>query len=134
MPLEMRERVFITAALTGAGSTQDRSPHVPRSPGQIASAAIDAARAGAAVVHCHVRDPETGVPGRDVALYREVTELIRASDVDVVINLTAGMGGDIVFGPSDQPMPVRTDGTDMASARDRVAHVEACLPEIATLD
>ncbi len=134
MPLMMRERVFITAALTGAGSTQDRSPHVPRSPRQIASAAIDAARAGAAVVHCHVRDPETGVPGRDVALYREVTELIRASDVDVVINLTAGMGGDIVFGPSDRPMPVNEKGTDMASAAERVEHVKACRPEIATLD
>ena len=86
MPLAMRDKVFITAALTGSGSTQDRSDKVPRSPEQIATAAIDAAKAGAAVVHCHVRDPETGAPDRAVHLYREVVERIRASDTDVVIN------------------------------------------------
>ena len=134
MPLEMRDKVFITAALTGSGSTQDRSDKVPRSPEQIATAAIDAAKAGAAVVHCHVRDPETGAPDRAVHLYREVVERIRASDTDVVINLTAGMGGDIVFGPTDAPLPLSENGTDMISAAERVAHLEACLPEIATLD
>ena len=134
MPLAMREKVFITAALTGSGSTQDRSDKVPRSPEQIASAAIDAAKAGAAVVHCHVRDPETGAPDRAVHLYREVVERIRASDTDVVINLTAGMGGDIVFGPTTAPLPLSEQGTDMVSAAERVAHLEACLPEIATLD
>ncbi|MCH1493004.1 MAG: 3-keto-5-aminohexanoate cleavage protein [Luminiphilus sp.] len=134
MPLAMRKKVFITAALTGSGSTQDRSDKVPRSPEQIAEAAIEAARAGAAVVHCHVRDPETGAPARDVPLYREVVERIRASDVDVVINLTAGMGGDMVFGPTDAPLPLAEQGTDMVGAAERVAHLEACLPEIATLD
>ena len=134
MPLAMRDKVFITAALTGSGSTQDRSDKVPRSPEQIATAAIDAAKAGAAVVHCHVRDPETGAPDRAVNLYREVVERIRASDTDVVINLTAGMGGDIVFGPTDAPLPLSEQGTDMVSAAGRVAHLEACLPEIATLD
>ena len=134
MPLDMRDKVFITAALTGSGSTQDRSDKVPRSPEQIAIAAIDAAKAGAAVVHCHVRDPETGAPDRAVHLYREVVERIRASDTDVVINLTAGMGGDIVFGPTDAPLPLSENGTDMISAAERVAHLEACLPEIATLD
>ena len=134
MPLAMRDKVFITAALTGSGSTQDRSDKVPRSPEQIATAAIDAAKAGAAVVHCHVRDPETGAPDRAVHLYREVVESIRESDTDVVINLTAGMGGDIVFGPTDAPLPLSEQGTDMASAAERVAHLEACLPEIATLD
>jgi uncharacterized protein (DUF849 family) len=134
MPLEMRDKVFITAALTGSGSTQDRSDKVPRSPEQIATAAIDAAKAGAAVVHCHVRDPETGAPDRAVHLYREVVERIRASDTDVVINLTAGMGGDIVFGPTHAPLPLSENGTDMISAAERVAHLEACLPEIATLD
>jgi uncharacterized protein (DUF849 family) len=84
MPLTMNREVFITCAVTGSGSTQDRSPHVPRSPEQIANSAIDAARAGAAIVHCHVRDPETGTPRRDVALYREVTERIREAEVDVV--------------------------------------------------
>jgi uncharacterized protein (DUF849 family) len=130
----MRDKVFITAALTGSGSTQDRSDKVPRSPEQIATAAIDAAKAGAAVVHCHVRDPETGAPDRAVHLYREVVERIRASDTDVVINLTAGMGGDIVFGPTHAPLPLSENGTDMISAAERVAHLEACLPEIATLD
>ncbi len=134
MSLAMRDKVFITAALTGSGSTQDRSDKVPRSPEQIATAAIDAANAGAAVVHCHVRDPETGAPDRAVNLYREVVERIRASDTDVVINLTAGMGGDIVFGPTDAPLPLSEQGTDMVSAAGRVAHLEACLPEIATLD
>ena len=97
MPLAMNREVFITCAVTGSGGTQDRSPHVPRSPAQIANSAIDAARAGAAVVHCHVRDPETGKPSRDGKLYREVTERIRDSDTDVVLNLTAGMGGDLLF-------------------------------------
>ena len=89
MPLAMSKEVFITCAVTGSGATQDRSPHVPRSPEQIANSALDAARAGAAIVHCHVRDPETGKPSRDLKLYREVTDRIRASDTDVVLNLTA---------------------------------------------
>ncbi len=98
MPLTMSQEVFITCAVTGSGATQDRSPHVPRSPQQIADSAIDAAKAGAAIVHCHVRDPETGTPSRRLELYREVTERIRDSGTDVVLNLTAGMGGDITFG------------------------------------
>ena len=134
MPLTMRKKVFITAALTGSGSTQDRSDKVPRSPQHIAEAAIAAAEAGAAVVHCHVRDPDTGVPSRQIDLYREVVERIRASEVDVVINLTAGMGGDMVFGPTDAPLPLNEQGTDMVGAAERVAHLEACLPDIATLD
>ncbi|HCP81143.1 MAG TPA: NADPH dependent quinone reductase [Octadecabacter sp.] len=133
MPLEMNRDVFITAAITGSGSTQDRSPHVPRSPEQIANSAIDAAKAGAAVVHCHVRDPESGAPSRKLELYREVTDRIRASDVDVVLNLTAGMGGDIVFGGVEAPLPT-VAGTDMVGATERVAHVAECLPEICTLD
>jgi len=133
MPLEMNREVFITCAVTGSGSTQDRSPHVPRSPKQIADSAIAAAKAGAAVVHCHVRDPETGVPSRDLALYREVTDRIREADVDVVLNLTAGMGGDIVFGGVETPLPT-VEGTDMVGATERVAHIAECLPEICTLD
>lgn len=133
MPLTMNREVFITCAVTGSGSTQDRSPHVPRSPQQIADSAIAAAKAGAAVVHCHVRDPETGAPSRDLALYREVTDRIRGAEVDVVLNLTAGMGGDIVFGGTDSPLPVAA-GTDMVGAEERVAHVAECRPEICTLD
>ena len=133
MPLTMSREVFITCAVTGAGGTQDRSPHVPRSPKQIADSAIEAARAGAAIVHCHVRDPETGAPSRRLELYREVTDRIREAEVDVVLNLTAGMGGDIVFGGTDSPLPV-APGTDMVGAEERVAHVAQCLPEICTLD
>jgi len=130
MPLTMNKEVFITAAITGSGGTQDRSPLVPRSPKQIADSAIAAAKAGAAVVHCHVRDPETGVPSRALAL----TDRIRASDTDVVLNLTAGMGGDLVFGGVEDPMQLNKAGTDMVGATERVAHVAECLPEICTLD
>lgn len=133
MPLTMSKDVFVTCAVTGGGGTQDRSPHVPRSPEQIANAAIEAAKAGAAIAHCHVRDPETGAPARDPKLYRELVERIRDSDTDVVINLTAGMGGDILTGPPSAPLPL-TDATDMASAADRVAHVIESRPEICTLD
>ena len=133
MPLAMNRNVFITCAVTGSGATQDKSPHVPRSPEQIANSAIDAAKAGAAIVHCHVRDAQTGAPRRDVALYREVTERIRDADVDVVLNLTAGMGGDMVFGSVESPLPVAA-GTDMAGATERMAHIRECLPEICTLD
>ncbi len=133
MPLKMNREVFITCAVTGSGATQERSPHVPRSPAEIAESAIAAARAGAAVVHCHVREPETGVPSRRLDLYREVTERIRAAEVDVVLNLTAGMGGDMVFGPPERPLPPAA-GTDMAGAAERVAHIAQCLPEICTLD
>ena len=133
MPLTMNKDVFITCAVTGSGGSQDRSHHVPRSPAQIAESAIAAAKAGAAVVHCHVRDPETGAPSRRLDLYREVTERIREAEVDVVLNLTAGMGGDIIFGPTENPMPP-VDGTDMIGASERVQHIKECLPEICTLD
>lgn len=133
MPLTMNREVFITAAITGSGGTQDRSPHVPRSPKQIADSAIAAAKAGAAVVHCHVRDPETGAPSRKLAYYREVTDRIREAEVDVVLNLTAGMGGDMIFGPGETPLPT-IKGTDMVGPTERVAHIAECLPEICTLD
>jgi uncharacterized protein (DUF849 family) len=126
--------VFITCAVTGAGGTTDRSELVPVTPPQIADAALEAARAGAAIVHIHVRDPETGGPSRDPALYREVVDRIRTSDVDVVLNLTAGMGGDLVLGGVESPLPPSADGTDMAGATERLAHVEELRPEICTLD
>lgn len=134
MPLTMNRKVFITCAVTGSGSTQDKSPHVPRSPKQIAESAIDAAKAGAAIVHCHVRDPETGAPSRLPSLYREVTDRIRDAEVDVVLNLTAGMGGDIVFGSTEAPLPVKEAQTDMIGATERMVHIAECLPEICTLD
>ena len=133
MPLEMNKEVFITCAVTGSGGTQDRSQYVPRSPKEIANSAIEAAKAGAAIVHCHVRDPETGDPSRKVDYYKEVTDRIRSSNVDVVLNLTAGMGGDLVVGSPDSPLPL-VEGTDLASAKARVEHVRLCRPEICTLD
>ena len=106
----MNRKVMITCALTGAGDTVGRSEHVPVTPEQIAESGIAAARAGATIIHIHVRDPETGVGSRDVALYREVVERVRASDVDVIINTTAGMGGDLVLDPHDPTTFV--EGTD----------------------
>ena len=130
----MNHDVFITCAVTGAGDTVPKSPHVPVTPEQIADASIAAARAGAAIAHIHVRDPETGKASRRVELYREVVERIRASDIDVVINLTAGMGGDVVFGAGESPLPLDPKGTDMVGPAERLAHVEALRPEICTLD
>lgn len=107
---------------------------MPVLPRDIADAAIEAGRGGAAIVHIHVRDPATGKGARDPALYREVVERIRSSDVDVLINLSAGMGGDLVLGNEEAPLPLDPDGTDMAGAAERLAHVEELMPEICTLD
>jgi len=126
--------VFVTCAVTGVGATTHRSELVPVTPAQIADAALEAARAGAAIVHLHVRNPDTGGPSRDPALYREVVERIRSSGTDVVINLTAGMGGDLVLGGTEEPLPPSPDGTDMAGATERLAHVAELRPEICTLD
>jgi uncharacterized protein (DUF849 family) len=126
--------VFITCAVTGAGDTTGASDRVPVRPAEIADAAIEAARAGAAVAHIHVRDPGTGRGSRDPALYREVVERVRAADVDVVVNLTAGMGGDLVLGGADAPLPFEPDATDMIGAAERLAHVAELRPEICTLD
>jgi uncharacterized protein (DUF849 family) len=127
---------FITCAVTGAGDTTGRSSLVPVSPEQIADSALDAARAGAAVVHIHVRDPVTSAGARDPALFRAVVERIRAasSEVEPVLNLTAGMGGDLVLGDAESPLPVDPEATDMAGASERLAHVAELLPEICTLD
>ncbi|WP_261844136.1 3-keto-5-aminohexanoate cleavage protein [Aliamphritea ceti] len=134
MPLQPNTKPFITCAVTGSGGSQDRSPHVPRSPEQIANDCIDAAKAGAAIVHCHVREPDTGKPSRRIELYRELTERVRDAEVDVVLNLTAGMGGDMVFGNPESPLPLNEASTDMVGATERMEHVRQCLPEICTLD
>ena len=126
--------VFITCAITGSGDTTGKSDKVPVTPKDIAASAIEAAKAGAAIAHIHVRDPETGAGARDVALYREVVERVRDSETDVVLNLTAGMGGDVTFGAGEQPLPLNPNGTDMVGPLERLAHVEALLPEICTLD
>jgi uncharacterized protein (DUF849 family) len=130
----MNWEAFITCAVTGVGASTDKNPHVPVTPAEIAASAIEAAKAGAAIAHIHVRDPATGRGSRDLALYAEVVRLIRASDTDVIINLTAGMGGDLVFGDAETPLPLDMRGTDMVGAEERLAHVTALRPEICTLD
>ena len=129
----MNPNVFITCAVTGSGDTVGKHPGVPVTPKQIAAASIEAAKAGAAIAHCHVRDPETGKASRRVELYREVVDRIRSADTDVIIHLTAGMGGDVVFSAGEDPFPLAA-GTDMVGPSERMAHVEALLPEICTLD
>jgi uncharacterized protein (DUF849 family) len=130
----MSTSAFITCAVTGAGDSTGVSDKVPVTPEQIANSAIEAAQAGAAVVHIHVREPSTGKGSRNPDYYREVVERVRASETDVVLNLTTGMGGDLVLGAIEQPLPVDQAGTDMAGATERMVHVRELLPEICTLD
>lgn len=130
--MPVNRNVIITCALTGAGDTVGKSEHVPVTPQQIAEAGIAAARAGAAIVHVHVRDPETGQGSREVAFYREAVERIRDSGVDVVINTTAGMGGDLYLDPENPDG--FAEGTDLVSGIERLTHVEELLPDICTLD
>lgn len=127
------EAVFITCAVTGSGDSVRKSPHVPVTPAQIAAAALDAHSAGAAVVHIHVRDPASGAPSRETALYREVVDRIRSRNVEVLLNLTGGMGGDLVLGPDEAPLRF-AKGTDFVGPRARIAHILELLPEIASLD
>jgi uncharacterized protein (DUF849 family) len=124
---------FITCAVTGSGETAHKSDKVPVTPEQIANSCIEAAKAGAAVVHIHVRNPQTGLGSRDTELYAEVVDRVRSSDTDVVINLTAGMGGDLVLGGDEDVLPLAA-GTDMVGSTERLDHVTRLLPEICTLD
>ncbi|MGI8706845.1 MAG: 3-keto-5-aminohexanoate cleavage protein [Actinomycetota bacterium] len=123
----------LTCALTGAGDTLSKHPDLPVTPEQIALSAIDAAGAGAAIVHIHVRDPETGKGSRDTSYYREVVERIRDSKTDVLLNLTTGMGGDMIVGAdgaNDTPGP----GSDFVGPMERLVHVEELLPDMCSLD
>ena len=128
----MNYEVIITCAVTGSGATADKHPDLPKSPEQIADAAIEAAEAGAAVAHIHVRNPQTGEAGRKIEWYQEVVERVRSSTTDVVLNLTAGMGGDFI--PDTEDPSKGGPGTDMATPEERLAHVKKLLPEICTLD
>lgn len=128
----MNNEVIISCALTGAGDTVGKHPGVPVTPEQIAASAVEAAKAGAAVAHVHVRDPKTGQFSRDIELYKEAAKLIRECGVDMILNITAGMGADFV--PSDENPAVGGPGTDMISVAERMAHIEVIKPEICTLD
>jgi uncharacterized protein (DUF849 family) len=129
----MNDAVFITCAVTGAGDSAGKSPHVPVTPAQIATAALDAHAAGAAIVHLHVRDPATGKASRDPALFREVFERVRERSSEVIVNLTGGMGGDLMFGPEERPLELAA-GSDFVGPLERIAHIQALRPEIGTLD
>lgn len=129
----MNRNPIITCAVTGSGDSADKSPHVPVTPEQIAESSIEAAKAGAAIVHIHVRDPETGAADRKPELYKEVVDRIRSSGTDVVLNLTTGMGGDLYLGPDDSPLDF-TDDTDCVGEMERIRHVEELLPEICSMD
>jgi len=129
----MNNNVIVTCAVTGSGDTVGKHPAIPVTPKAIADAALEAARAGAAIAHIHVREPDSGKPSRRLDLYREVVDRIRDSDTDVIINLTTGMGGDLFLGPDDDPLAF-TDDTDCVGQMERIEHVEALLPEICSMD
>ncbi|MER9884019.1 3-keto-5-aminohexanoate cleavage protein [Mesorhizobium sp. M0118] len=133
MALNMNREVFITCAVTGTGDTTGKSRHVPRTPKEIAAAAVEAAKAGAAVAHIHVRDPGTGAASRRNDLYKEVTDRIRQADIDIVLNISAGMGGDVIFGSVEEPLPLAPTA-DVIGATERFSPVAECRPEICTLD
>jgi len=128
----MNEKVFISCAITGSGDTAKKHPGLPKTPEQIANAAIEAAKAGAAIAHIHVREPD-GKPSRRIELYDEVVDRIRSSETDVILNLTTGMGGDLELGSGINPLDVGPN-TDMANIMERIANAEKCLPEICSLD
>ena len=129
----MNRNVIVSCAVTGSGDSVDKHPAIPVTPKEIAAAAIEAATAGAAIAHIHVREPDSGKPSRRVELYREVVSRIRENNVDVIINLTTGMGGDLFLGPDEAPMNF-SDNTDCVGMMERIEHVEELLPEICSLD
>lgn len=128
----MARKTILTAAITGNLMTPELSPHLPVTPEQIAQQALDAARAGASILHLHVRDPQTAKGSMDLALYRELVERIREKNDNVILNLTTGEGGRFV--PSREDPKVAAPGSTLCAPEKRVAHVEELRPEICTLD
>jgi 3-dehydrocarnitine:acetyl-CoA trimethylamine transferase len=125
--------VFITCAVTGSADSVRKNANVPVTPSQIAASALAAHAAGAAIVHLHVRDPQSGMASRDPVLFREVVERIRSENRRVILNLTGGMGGDLLFGPEHEPLVLRA-GTDFVGPQERIVHVLDLVPEIGSLD
>jgi uncharacterized protein (DUF849 family) len=125
-------KTFLTCAITGNLTRPDQSPHLPITPQQIADSALEAAEAGAAIAHIHVRDPVTGVPSMSIDLYRDVMDRVRARNKQLIINLTTGPGGRFV--PSDEDPKVAGPGTTLIAPEKRVEHVELLRPDICTLD
>ena len=125
-------KVVITCAVTGNAPFNPRHPAFPITPKDIAAACVEAARAGAAVVHVHVRDPKTGAGSRNPDLFQEAVDRLRDSGVDVILNLTAGLGGFLLPDPNDERRALPE--SDVISADERMAHLELCRPDIASLD
>ncbi len=130
----MHKKIIITCAVTGAGDTVGKHPAVPVTPEQIANASLEAAAAGAAVVHIHVRDPLTGKGCRGTHLYREVVERVRDQNRELIINLTAGMGGDLWIGEGETPRAFREEFTDLVGPLERLEHVKEIRPDLCTID
>ena len=128
----MKRKVVLTCAVTGDGPIHPKFPDYPKSPAQIAAACLEAAAAGASVVHIHGRDPQTGLGDRSPAVFAEIVRRVRAENKNIVINLTTGMGATFVPDPANEAMAHPT--TDVANAEDRVRHVLENRPEICTLD
>jgi uncharacterized protein (DUF849 family) len=127
-----REKVFITCAVTGNLTTPDQTPHLPITPEEIADACLGAAEAGAAIVHIHVRDPESGKPSMELGYYRDVVERIRAKNTQLILNITTGPGGRFVPSP-DEPR-IAAPGTTLMVPETRVEHIAMLRPEICTID
>lgn len=128
----MARKTILTCAVTGNLTTRDQHPGLPVTPREIATAALEAAAAGAAVVHLHARDPETGLGSMSLDSYREIVDRIRERNPRVILNLTTGEGGRFV--PSDEEPSVAAAGTTLVHPQRRVAHVEALRPDLCTLD
>jgi len=128
----MQNKVLITCAVTGNLTAPEQTPHLPITPEQIATSALEAAAAGAAIAHIHVRDPATGKPSMSLDLYREVVDRIRAVNAELILNITTGPGGRFV--PSDEDPKIFAPGTTLMRPELRVEHIAALKPDICTLD
>ena len=128
----MSRKVIVTCAVTGNAPFNPKHPVMPVTPAEIAASCLEAAKAGASIVHIHVRDPATGKGSRDPRLFKEVVDRIRSSGVNIVINLTCGLGAFLMPDPDDESRALPE--SDVLPAAERMRHLEQCLPEIASLD
>lgn len=128
----LSHKTVITCAVTGNLVKPEQTPHLPITPEQIANECLAAADAGAAQVHIHVRDPQTGRPSMDVELYRDVVDRIRARNRELIINLTTGPGGRFV--PSEDDPKVHAPGTTLVHPDKRVEHIALIKPDVCSLD
>jgi uncharacterized protein (DUF849 family) len=128
----MSRKVILTCAVTGNAPFNRKHVQMPVTPSQIASSCVEAAKAGASIVHIHVRNPETGEGSRDPILFKEVVDRLRSTGIDIVINLTCGLGAVLMPDPNDESRALPE--SDVLPVEERMAHLKECLPEIASLD